>query len=54
MKIKILQTFTDKYTQEQYEEGEVKDFNAKRAKELLDDPRELVEEVKASKETAEK
>lgn len=46
MKLKILQIFTDKYTDKKYKINEIVDFEEKRAAELLSDKRNLVEEVK--------
>lgn len=46
MKLKILVEFTDKYTGDIYKIGDIKEFEEKRAKELLSDKRNLVEEVK--------
>lgn len=49
MKLRIEKKFTDKNTGEQYNVGDVKEFDAARAKELLSDNRGLVsktEEVK--------
>ena len=49
MKLKIEKNFTDKYNGEKYEAGSEVEFEDDRAKELLDDPRELVTQVKAKK-----
>lgn len=42
MKLRIEKAFTDKNTREKYNVGDIKDFEAKRAKELLADTRNLV------------
>lgn len=53
MKLKIEKVFTDKFTSETYAVGDVKDFEDARAKELLNDSRKLVSEVKEVKEVKE-
>lgn len=47
MKLKIEKMFFDKYTDEKYEIGEIKEFEEARAKELLADKRGLVSAIKA-------
>lgn len=54
MKLKIEKVFTDKFTSETYAVGDVKDFEDARAKELLNDSRKLVSEVKEVKEPIKK
>lgn len=54
MKLKIEKVFTDKFTSETYAVGDVKDFEDARAKELLNDSRKLVSEVKEAKEPIKK
>ena len=54
MKLKIEKVFTDKFTSETYSVGDVKDFEDARAKELLEDSRKLVSEVKEVKEPIKK
>ncbi len=49
MKLKILVEFCDKYSGTLYRAGDIKDFEQERAKELLDDDRNLVEKVKVKK-----
>lgn len=49
MKLKIEKEFTDKFTGETYKVDDVKEFEEARAKELLDDPRNLVTQVKEEK-----
>lgn len=50
MKLKINLAFTDKHTGEQYKVGDVKNFEEKRAKELLADSRNLVSKVDEPKQ----
>lgn len=50
MKLKIEREFIDKFTNEIYQKGAVKEFDDDRAKELLADSRKLVSEVKEVKE----
>ena len=45
MKLKIKMAFTDKNTGEKYHVGDVKDFEEKRANELLADSRNIAEKV---------
>lgn len=49
MKLQILETFRDKYTNEVYEANTIVNFNDERAKELLNDSRNLVKKVATSK-----
>lgn len=50
MKLKIEKTFTDKHTGEKYKVGDVKDFEKKRAEELLADSRNLVSKFEVEKQ----
>lgn len=52
MKLKILVTFTDKYSGMVYHAGDIEEFEDKRAKELLADDRKLVAKVKTEKKVA--
>lgn len=52
MKVKILQGFGDKYNGTVYVAGQVIDFDAKRAKELIADPRGLVEAIEEPEQAA--
>lgn len=50
MKLKVLKSFNDKYTDVLYTEGQVLEVTEKRAKELLSHPLELVEVIEEDKE----
>ena len=54
MKLKINLKFTDKYTGIKYKDGSIVEFDDKRAKELLDDKRNLVSEVEEEKKSGRK
>ena len=49
MKLKIEKNFADKYDGKKYKAGSEVEFEDDRAKELLEDSRELVTQVKAKK-----
>ena len=52
MKLKVLKVFNDKYTGQLYKINDVIEVNEERAKEILNHPLELVEEVVEELEAA--
>lgn len=50
MKLKVLKSFNDKYTDALYTEGQILEVTEKRAKELISHPLELVEVIEEGKE----
>lgn len=49
MRLVIKKVFRDKHTKEVYKVDSIIEFEDERAKELLSDPRKLVEEIKEAK-----
>lgn len=52
MKLKVKETFKDKYTGDIYEEGKIIDVKKERGEELLKSPYVVVDETKPSKPTS--
>lgn len=50
MKLKVLKSFNDKYTDALYTEGQILEVTEKRAKEIISHPLELVEVIEEGKE----